>query len=69
MQNDVSQGFRLAPQQRRLWSVQTSDPGSYVVQGSLLIDGPLDQERLTAALQQTVDRHEILRTSLQHLPM
>lgn len=68
MQNDVSQGFRLAPQQRRLWSVQTSDPGSYVVQGSLLIDGPLDQERLTAALQQTVDRHEILRTSLQHLP-
>ncbi|HEY0738442.1 MAG TPA: amino acid adenylation domain-containing protein [Herpetosiphonaceae bacterium] len=58
-----SEGFRLSPQQKRLWQLQTGQSTAYRTQGVVLIEGPLQAESLLAALQQIVDRNEILRTS------
>src|SRR4028119_1108627 len=58
-----SEGFRLSPQQKRLWQLQTSQNTAYRTQGIVLIEGPLQAARLLAALQQVVDRNEILRTT------
>ncbi|HEY0602462.1 MAG TPA: amino acid adenylation domain-containing protein [Herpetosiphonaceae bacterium] len=58
-----SEGFRLSPQQKRLWQLQAGQSTAYRTQGVVLIEGPLQAERVLAALQQIVDRNEILRTT------
>ncbi|MBV9789290.1 MAG: amino acid adenylation domain-containing protein [Chloroflexi bacterium] len=68
MQPNVTEGFRLSPQQRRLWSLHHDAPDAYFVQGSVQITGPLDRAALDSAVRQVVARHEILRTSFQRLP-
>jgi amino acid adenylation domain-containing protein len=60
-QDRVIEGFRLSPQQKRLWGLQ-SDNSVYRVQGTVRIEGELSSAILKSALQQIVDRHEILRT-------
>ena len=52
--------------QRRMWLVQQFDPHSvaYNVALSLRLRGPLDVQRLEAALHLLVQRHESLRTRL-----
>jgi len=61
------EGFRLSPQQRRIWRVQ--DPSRPLcTQGVIRIDGTLDRERLRRALDAVVDRHEILRIRYSLLP-
>lgn len=67
MQQAAINGFRLAPQQERLWSL-LADGSSYRAQCALLIEGNLDSNLLKAACQQLVDRHEILRTTFHRLP-
>jgi len=63
------EGFRLSPQQRRVWSLLQLDGGApYHVCGVIAIDGELDIGRLDAALRQLVERHEILRTRIRRLP-
>jgi amino acid adenylation domain-containing protein/non-ribosomal peptide synthase protein (TIGR01720 family)/FkbM family methyltransferase len=62
------EGFRLSPQQKRLWQLQADGSAAYRAQGVVLIDGPLQPAALAAALQQVVDQHEILRTSFHCLP-
>jgi amino acid adenylation domain-containing protein/non-ribosomal peptide synthase protein (TIGR01720 family) len=63
------QGFRLSYQQRRLWlHARNTDAGGQRTavpnaQCGLRIEGELDRARLRQALQKTIDRHEILRTS------
>ncbi len=67
MQTDVIEGFRLSPQQSRLWSLQTADRGlPYHAQCAILIEGPLDPRLLKAAVRSVFDRHEILRTSIRY---
>lgn len=69
MSEHLIEGFRLSPQQRRLWRLQS--PGgavSFVAQSAVIIEGPLKPETLRAALEQVVERHEILRTIFHHLP-
>lgn len=61
LQDRVIQGFRLSPQQKRLWEVQQEN-GIYRVQCTVRIDGDLNLGVLKSALQQIIDRHEILRT-------
>ena len=68
MQKETVQSYRLSPQQERLWLLQQKQPGAYRAQCSWLLEGPLDQARLRAALDALVARHEILRTSFQNLP-
>ncbi|MEG4517839.1 MULTISPECIES: amino acid adenylation domain-containing protein [unclassified Microcoleus] len=69
MQNETIEGFRLSPQQRHLWGLQQNkSQQTYRVRGAILITGNLDREMLKKALQNVVNRHEILRTSFHCLP-
>ncbi|MEP7010066.1 MAG: amino acid adenylation domain-containing protein [Acidobacteriota bacterium] len=63
----VIEGFRLSPQQRRLWLLPGGTAG-LCVQGALAIDGPLDRGLLARAVRNMAERHEILRASFQRLP-
>jgi len=69
VQKEGFQGFRISPWQRRVWSLQSGDPGApYVAQCEIAIDGGLDIERLKVAILKVIDRYEILRTSFRRLP-
>ncbi len=62
-------GFSLSPQQARLWALQGGGRTTpYHACGAVLIEGPLDAERLARSLAGLVARHEILRTSFRLLP-
>ncbi len=63
-----SPGFRLSPQQARLWSLLDHAPTAPVAGCVLLLEGQLDRERLQRALATLAERHEILRTSYRRLP-
>ncbi len=60
-------GFRLSPQQERLWTLQQQN-AVHRVQCVLRIEGELDHRRLKSALQQQVEQHEILRTRFHRRP-
>jgi amino acid adenylation domain-containing protein/FkbM family methyltransferase len=65
----VKEGFRLSPQQRRLFSLQQIDGGlPFRSRCAVLIEGKLDNTALTEALRDVVSQHEILRTSFEFLP-
>ncbi len=67
--NKVVEGYRLSPQQKRLWMLQQGEPGTpYCAQCSIRIDGPLDAAVLKDAVQSAVDRHEILHTTFYRQP-
>src|SRR6185436_21026905 len=69
MQSDMIQGFRLSPQQKRLWSLQRYDEDEpYRAQCTVLIRGRLENTHVKIALEQAVSRQEILRTSFRRLP-
>jgi amino acid adenylation domain-containing protein/non-ribosomal peptide synthase protein (TIGR01720 family) len=69
MHEDLIEGFRLSPQQRRLWRLQQLDgAGHYFAQSAVLVEGVLRPEALRAAVEETVNRHEILRTTFRTLP-
>ncbi len=61
------QGFELSPQQRRLWTLSQAGGAAYA-QCALLLEGSVNAERLRTAVQEAVDRHEILRTTFHHIP-
>ena len=62
-------GFRLSPQQERLWHLQQADRRSpYVSRCSILIEGNLNKEILQSSIQDAINRHEILRTRFHRLP-
>jgi len=62
MQSTINiQGFRLSPQQKRLWGLQQKF-GVACAQGTLLIQGVLDAARLRQAVGAAVAKHEAFRT-------
>ncbi|MCU1267653.1 MAG: Non-ribosomal peptide synthase:Amino acid adenylation [Acidobacteria bacterium] len=68
MSQETIQGFRLSPQQTRLWRLQQSAPAqSFRVRSLIEIEGELDPGILQTALESVVNQHEILRTSFQLL--
>ncbi|NEQ48306.1 MAG: amino acid adenylation domain-containing protein [Leptolyngbya sp. SIOISBB] len=67
MQHQIIEGFRLSPQQRQLWSLPSSSSAD-AAQCVLRLEGHLQIASLQIALQQIVDRHEILRTTFQRQP-
>lgn len=69
MQAATIEGFRLSPQQEHLWSLQQLDNQSVYRSDCIIsIIGNLDVKRLEIALQDVVNRHEILRTCFRCLP-
>jgi amino acid adenylation domain-containing protein len=67
----VVEGFRLSPQQRRLWKLQHETPnGSSLFTSQLvfLIEGELSVEALRAAVGRVCARHGSLRTVFRRLP-
>jgi non-ribosomal peptide synthetase component F len=54
----------LSPAQERIWALQQMDPASTVYNhpGGFRLQGPLDRDALTGALQAIVDRHAVLRS-------
>lgn len=66
MHNKDISGFRLSPQQKRLWLLQQDSFSSHAM-CCLLLEGNLKPEVLKAALQQLVVKHEILRTTFRHI--
>lgn len=67
VQQESIQGFRLSPQQKRLWLLQGSGP-AYSAQVAILIEGALAADVLTDALLKIIVRHEILRITFSSLP-
>ncbi|MCU1267657.1 MAG: hypothetical protein JWM21_3975 [Acidobacteria bacterium] len=66
MQQHSTQGFRLSPQQHRLWSLQQIDATHpYRAVCTILLEGDLQPRLLEHALYTLVQRHEILRTTFQ----
>lgn len=69
MPKEVIEGFRLSPQQKHLWLMQQAgQPQPYRAQCAVRIEGQLKPAILMAALEQGVNRHEILRTTFHRLP-
>ena len=69
MSSPIIQGYRLSPQQKRLWHFQQSDQSPAGIARCLIeIEGELDADRLQRTLDLVVRQHEILRTSFQLLP-
>jgi amino acid adenylation domain-containing protein/non-ribosomal peptide synthase protein (TIGR01720 family) len=62
-------GYRISPQQERVWWLSQSQGGpGYGARCALLIQGKVDDGTLKAALGDVVRRHEILRTGFRRLP-
>lgn len=69
LEPDMNEGFRLSPQQQRIWLLQgLQSADEYQVNGAVVIEGNLDIERLKMAINQVMERHEILRTTFPCLP-
>ncbi|HEX4458704.1 MAG TPA: amino acid adenylation domain-containing protein [Polyangia bacterium] len=60
-------GYRLSPQQARLWSQLGDDAPRLRARCLVRLDGPLDRPRLHAALVALTTAHEILRTDYRPL--
>ena len=67
MQEETAMSFRLSPQQDQLWSAGEEEPAGRC-QATVLIEGPLDPDRLREALRRVAQRHEILRTTFERRP-
>lgn len=67
MTEQTADTFELSPLQERLWLIEPDGPSSSV-QARISLIGPLDADRLHAALRRAVERHEILRTRFVHRP-
>ena len=68
MVTELIDGYRLSPQQRRVWRLQQLDGGSYRTVAGVLLEGPVEQNRLQSALEEVLARHEILRTDFRLVP-
>ncbi|HEY6804760.1 MAG TPA: amino acid adenylation domain-containing protein [Pyrinomonadaceae bacterium] len=63
---EAIEGYRLSPQQKRLW-LQHDSSAAPQLSCVIAIEGPLDPQRLERAIDQLVARHEILRTKFERL--
>ena len=67
--NEQTVGYRLSRQQERLWRLR-EQAGEELrpLRARLLLEGPLDVERLQEAFSRVVSRHEALRTRFEMVP-
>jgi non-ribosomal peptide synthetase component F len=57
--------YELSPGQRRLYMLRQLNPESTAYNGpwSMMLDGPIDEERIKQSFKGLIQRHEMLRTS------
>jgi amino acid adenylation domain-containing protein len=67
MPDGIVEGYRLSPQQKRIWWQQL-DGGAFRALCLIRIEGRLKVRILRKALTRLIARHEILRASFRHLP-
>lgn len=68
-EKEIRQGFRLSPQQQRLWRQQQNAPSPvFRALCAISIDGPLNARILRDAVDRLVQTHEICRTSFDRRP-
>src|SRR5215212_891874 len=66
---EVIEGYRLSPQQRRLWLLDAAQRASrFSFNCVILLEGAVDLQRLSLALDHVRRQHEILRTAFLSLP-
>src|SRR5215217_2335831 len=68
MSEEIVHGYRLSPQQKRLWHLQDTHRGAFWSRCAVKMAGLVDQERLESAIYRVVEEHEILRTTFTVLP-
>lgn len=69
MQKKVIRGFRLSPQQKHLWLLQQREAMlPYRAQCAIQIEGNFNRKIFETALENVLNRHEILRTTFRCLP-
>lgn len=69
MQEVQVEGYRLSPQQRRLWLLNPRDEWhSYVAECIISIRGPAEPALLRRSLEEVAVRNEILRTAFRRAP-
>ncbi|HEX7173777.1 MAG TPA: amino acid adenylation domain-containing protein, partial [Pyrinomonadaceae bacterium] len=69
MHDSPIEGFRLSPQQRRLWKLQEAEGADpFPALCAVSVEGVIVPETFRDAVEQTVRRHEILRTTFHLLP-
>ena len=69
VQQKISGGFQLSPQQRHLWALQQSDGAvPWRARSVIEIEGPLDVKALAAAVNKVIRQNEALQLSFQRLP-
>ena len=61
------EGYRLSPQQRRLWAIQQDNP-AYRAQCAIMLEGAIHTGLLKEAVVEVFNRHEILRTNFRQIP-
>lgn len=67
MLTETLSGFRLSPQQERLWSLRQNS-SAYGAFCAVVIEGVLDANFLKAAVQDSINRHDSLRSHFHRLP-
>ena len=67
MQTQILEGFRLSPQQKRLWLLQQNS-SAYRAQCAVQVEGNLQVNLLKEALEKVVNRYEVFRTNFQRQP-
>ncbi len=67
MTPSVFEGYRLSPQQERLWGLVSGGEGlsAYRAECRVLLQGDPDAGLLAAALRDVMSRHEVLRTGFR----
>ena len=66
MSEEIVHGYRLSPQQKRLWQLQRHvDDHAFWSTCAVNIRGALHPERLRKAIARVVEEHEILRTTFR----
>src|SRR5215204_199393 len=67
MANNITEGFEISPQQKRLCFLQQQGQ-ALSARCAILLEGELSRAALQRSLRQTVERHEILRTTFERVP-
>jgi len=69
MSEEIVHGYRLSPQQKRLWLLQQhAGRGAFYSRCAVKIVGHINPESLEKAINRVVEEHEILRTTFPVLP-